>query len=90
MEGFPKFKSWLVPEKFCPNNNYNHLRFLHQHQKTNNRKKSCSSLAQSFDTGDKEIYKEFVKIVKENEIDQLGAAQISDEEIEDYFSDHEI
>jgi len=85
-----KYRSWLVPEKFCPNNNFNHLRFLHQHQKTNNRKKSCSSLAQSFDTGDKEKYKEFVKIVQENEIDQLGAAQITDEEIEDYFSDYDI
>ena len=85
-----KYKSWLVPEKFCPNNNFNHLRFLHQHQKTDNIKKSSSSLAQSFDTGDKERYKEFVKIVKENEIDQLGAAQISEDEIEDYFSDYEI
>jgi len=85
-----KYRSWLVPEKFCPNNNFNHLRFLHQHQKTNIIKKSCSSLAQSFDAGDKEKYKEFVQIVKENEIDRLGAAQIIDEEIEDYFSDYDV
>merc|ERR1712098_244586 len=83
-----KYKSWLASEPFCPNNNFNHWRFLHK--KMNDKGKSSCSLVGSFkslDIGDRERFKEYVKIVQENEVDTTDVSNKCDEEIEDYFSD---
>jgi len=86
-----KFKSWLASEPFCPNNNYNHWRFLHKKMKDKG-KSSCSLVGsfQSLDLniGYQERFKENVKIVQENEVDTTeDVTDMCDEEIEEYFSD---